>query len=110
MARQIILNYNDKEYILEYTRGSIRTMEANGFNVNEVGNKPAMMIPILIQGAFIKHHRFLKENEIEEIINSIPKKTELIGELSNMVLAAYTDLLEDNKEVDEKKASWKIVK
>lgn len=110
MARQIILDYNDKEYILEYTRGSIRDMEANGFRVGEVGEKPATMVPLLIQGAFIKHNRFLKENEVEEIINSIPRKNELIAELTNMVIEAYTTLLDDNKEVDEKKASWKIVK
>ena len=110
MAKQIILNYNDKEYILEYTRGSIKDMEANGFKVGEVGDRPAMMIPLLIKGAFIKHHKFLKENEVEAIINAIPKKNELIGELSEMVFSAYTDLLDDNKEVDEKKASWKIVK
>lgn len=107
---KINLKFKDKEYILEYSRYSIQTMEKEGFNIQEVSNKPAVMLPLLFEGAFTKNHKFVKRQEIDEIYNSISKKDELIGVLSQMVLEAYECLLGDNKEVDEGNAHWEIVK
>ena len=58
---KIALTYENKEYVLEYSRQSVRTMEAQGFVLNELETKPVTMIPMLYQGAFIKHHKGLSE-------------------------------------------------
>ena len=84
--KQIKLVYKEKEYILEYDRKSVSALEDNGFVASEFANKPAKMLPLAFKGAFFKHHKFLKEEIIDEIFDNIKDKSGLISELSGIAI------------------------
>ena len=49
MAKTLTVKYDDKEYTLEFTRNSIKKMEAKGFEIDKVGSKPMTMLPALFE-------------------------------------------------------------
>lgn len=104
---RIALTYNDKEYRLEFTRNSVRQMEASGFNINAISDSPVTMIPLLFQGAFIANNKGIKRKTIDDIFESIGNKTELIAALAEMYAETVNSLVED-KETNEGNVSWKV--
>ena len=107
MSKQIEFKYQDKDYCLEYNRDAIKIMEKQGFKLQEYIDKPMTMIDLAFQGAFLKNHRDIKLNVINDIYNSLGDKTKLISTLLEMISETYEDLYSDNK--DEKNIEWKIV-
>lgn len=105
---KITLNYNEKDYTLEYNRQSVRVMESQGFVLEQLSEKPVTMIPMMFQGAFIKNHRGLKRAFIEEIFDEIADKSGLLNALMEMYAETLSSLT-DEKEV-EGNAIWAVVK
>lgn len=54
--RQLKLKINEKDYILEYNRDSIKWLERAGFNLNEFLAKPVTYIEMLWQSLFVKNY------------------------------------------------------
>lgn len=104
MAKQINFTYNDRDYTLEFTRKSIERMERQGFNPNDIVEKPMTTLPILFAGAFIAHHPHLSKRVTDEIFTNIGNKQALIGELASMYNEPLTSLLEDT---DEGNVEWR---
>ena len=104
---KINLTYNKKDYILEYNRQSVKTMESQGFVLEDLTAKPMTMIPLLFQGAFIKNHRGIKRNLMDEIFEEIGDKTALMEALMEMYAETLTSLTDDNGEGN---ATWAMVK
>lgn len=104
---KITMKYSGKDYTLEYTRQSVRMIESQGFNVAEVSSKPVTMVPLLFQGAFIRHHKGIKRNLIDEIYEGIPNKQELILALVEMYSETVSSLIDDT---DEGNVSWAVAK
>lgn len=111
MSKQIKLKYNNEEYILEYNRKAVATIEALGFNANEITSKPATMTPLIFQGAFIMHHSSMTIDKLNEMLYNIPNRSKLINSLINMINECYQSLLSDDiKDKDnEKNVSWEIM-
>lgn len=105
MDKALQFSYHDRDYILEFTRDSVRTMERQGFNANELMVKPMTMLPDLFAGAFIAHHPYTKRKLIDEIFEHIGNKQELIGKLVEMYNEPLATLMED-KEGDEGNVGW----
>ena len=114
MSTVINVVYNKKEYNLEYSRFAVKQMEKQGFVIDKVGDMPANMIPILVQGAFIKNHRDLKAKQIDEIYKNIINKVGKEDEdgFLNVLLEMYAETvnsLTDNDDVDEgNAATWTV--
>lgn len=109
--KKIKINYKDKEYILEYNRKTVSDLEGMGFVASEFANKPATMLPLAFRGAFLKNHKFLKQEIINEIFEHIPNRQGLIAQLSEMISECYQSLMGDEVEEDAQgNASWEIVK
>ena len=104
---KINLTYDKKEYILEYNRQSVKTMESQGFVLEELAAKPMTMIPLLFQGAFIKNHRGIKRNLMDEIFEEIGDKTALMEALMEMYAETLGSLTDSNGEGN---ATWAMVK
>mgnify|MGYP002552241267 CR=1 FL=1 len=98
MAKQIIFSYEDKEYTLEYTRRTVAEMEKKGFIASNITDKPMTTLPALFAGAFLAHHRFVKEDVINTIYNKLTKKEELIGALAEMYNEPIMALVEEPEE------------
>ena len=116
MATKITVTYKNENYILEYSRLTASAIEKQGFVLDELTNKPNIMIPLLVHGAFLKHHRDLKQKEIDEIYEKIINKTGkeneegFLGVLSEMY-AETVSTLTDEKTVDEgNAATWAVTK
>ena len=104
---KIVLNYENKEYELEFNRQSVKTMESQGFVLDELTSKPMTMIPMLFSGAFIKNCKGIKRAVIDEIFDSIGDKTGLMQALMDMY-AETLSTLTDN--IGEGNVSWTLVK
>ena len=98
MAKQLIFTYEDKEYTLEYTRRTVAEMEKKGFIASDITDKPMTTLPALFAGAFLAHHRFVKEDVINTIYNKLTKKEELINALAEMYNEPIMALVEEPEE------------
>jgi len=54
--RKLKLVINEKEYILEYNRDSIKWLESTGFDMNQFMIKPVTYREILWQSLFLKNY------------------------------------------------------
>ncbi len=108
-AKTIEFEYKGNKYVLEYNRTAIEVMEKEGFDMQEFIKKPAMSINLAFQGAFIKNHRKIRANEIEEIWNFIKDKEQLSNALVEMIMQTYETLFETEESEDGKNIEWKMV-
>lgn len=105
MAKTITFTYEDKDYTLEYTRRSVREMEREGFNMNDLQSKPMTTIPQLFAGAFKAHHKYMKADDIERIYALFGNKEMLFEKLSDMYIDTLSSLFDDGEE--GKNVEWK---
>jgi len=105
MAKKISFIYDGKDYTLEYTRKSIEIMERQGFNVNDISEKPMTTLPALFAGAFLAHHKWVKKDVIDEIYNRLENKQDLLQKLTEMYNEPIEALFEEPKE-SEGNVSW----
>lgn len=105
MAKTITFNFEGTEYTLEFTRASVATLERQGFNINDITDKPLTTLPALFAGAFIAHHRFVKREVIDRIFEKITNKKDLVMKLAEMYNETIESLV-DEPEESEGKLEW----
>lgn len=108
MNTKINLTYKDVPYVLEYDRMTIKTMEANGFVVDEFLDKPMSNIELAFAGAFIKNHRKTSQSVIDEIYANCKDKRKLVEALVVMIQETYEALFDDPAG-DAGNATWEVV-
>lgn len=110
---KIKIEYDGKQYTLEYTKRTVQTMEGRGFEINDIIEQKKLVtaIPMLWHGAFLAHHNPIdkladpvERKLADEIYAHMPKKSELISKLTSMYLEQVTSLLDDPEE--EGNAMW----
>ena len=109
MAKQLRFTYQDKEYVLEYTRKSVETLEKKGFVASDIETKPMTVLPALFAGAFLANHKYVKPEVIEEIYSKLTSKQELIGKLAEMYNEPIMALVDEPQESEgnlDWTASW----
>lgn len=109
MAKTITFNFEGTEYTLEFTRASVATLEKQGFNINDISDKPLTTLPALFAGAFIAHHRFVKREVIDRIFNKMTNKKDLVMRLAEMYNETIESLVDEPEESEgnlEWGASW----
>lgn len=80
-------------------------MERQGFNVNDISEKPMTTLPALFAGAFLAHHKWVKKDVIDEIYNRMENKQDLLQKLTEMYNEPIEALFEEPKE-SEGNVSW----
>lgn len=115
MSTRIEVNYKDKTYTLEYSRNTVRQMEQQGFVLDKLSEQPMNMIPMLVHGAFAKHHKGIKRNQIDDIYDHIVDKFGDGGDgFVHALLEMYAETLNtltDTVATDEgNTAVWKVKK
>lgn len=109
MSKQLSFNHKGTQYCLEYTRKSVETMERNGFVATDIKEKPMTTLPALFAGAFLAHHRFVKQEVIDEIFSKMTNKSELIGKLAEMYNEPIMSLIDEPEDAEgnvDWTASW----
>ena len=107
MAKKIRLEHEGTTYTLEFTRNTIRTMEGQGFRIDELSAMPMTRLPQLFRGAFLANHRFLNGKVIDEIYDATTHKDELFAALGEM----YGDVMNSMMGVAEEgagNANWTL--
>ena len=100
MAKQLKFRYQDKEFVLEFTRKTVAEMERKGFIAADVSEKPMSTLPELFRGAFLAHHRYVKPEIIDEIFDKMTNKEDLIGKLAEMYAEPILSLGEEPEEAE----------
>jgi len=107
MSKQIKFKYDGLEYTLEYSRNTAQQIEKAGFSLEQLQIQPNVQIPLLIQGAFLAHHRRIKEETLNAIIKRLAGKEELIAKLVEMYADTTQTLFDDPDEGNlEWEANW----
>ena len=116
MATKITVTYQKKDYVLEFSRATAKQIEDQGFILDQLTDKPATMIPLLVYGAFARHNRGIKRSLVDEIYENIVGKIGGEGEegfintLGEMYAETVSTLV-GNDPVDEgNAATWKVTK
>ena len=115
MSTVITVTYKKEEYNLEFSRNAVKQMEQQGFVLDQIGDKPMTMVPLLVYGAFMKNHKGIKRTLVDEIFEHITDKlgdgeTGFIQALLEMY-AETVNTLTDTSSVDEgNAATWKVTK
>jgi hypothetical protein len=100
MAKQLTFTYEGKDYTLEFTRRTVAEMEKKGFIASDITDKPMTTLPALFAGAFLAHHRFVKEDIINDIYSKLTKKEDLIGKLAEMYNEPILALVEEPEKAE----------
>ena len=99
--KPIKFEYEGREYTLEFTRDTVRTIERSGFDYHNIDARQMDSICTLFAGAFLAHHRFDKPDVIDKIYAKMPNKDALLERLAMLYALPYQEL---TSEVDEKNA------
>ncbi len=105
--KQIVFTIGNKDYTLEYTLRTAAMAERNGLNIQEIDTKPSVQIPILVNGAFQRHHKGMTRKQTDELYAEIKKKNDFIAALVEMYADAVNALV-DTEEDDEGNANWTL--
>lgn len=105
MSKQLNFTFEGKDYVLEFTRRTVAEMERKGFVASEITDKPMSTLPALFAGAFLAHHRFVKQEIIDTIFSKLTKKEELIGKLAEMYNEPIMTLVEEPED-DKGNVDW----
>ena len=116
MATKITVKYNKVDYNLEFSRNAVKQMEQQGFVLDQIGDKPMTMVPLLVYGAFMKHHKGIKRALVDEIYEHIADKVGdgeengFIQALLEMYAETVNSLTENNSVEEGNAATWKVTK
>lgn len=103
--------YGGKRYSLGFNRKSAAAIERAGFVRSEIGDKPNLMIPLLVYGAFQMNHRKVNEKEVNKIYESISDKDGFVNALLESYQKTFDTLLEksdDTEEGGENLTEWTV--
>lgn len=116
MSTKVTITYKQNDYVLEFSRTTAQAIEDQGFILDQVGDKPAKMIPLLVYGAFMKNNRGIKRNLVDEIYENLVGKIGKDGEdgfisvLCEMYAETVSTLTDDNAVDEGNAAIWKVTK
>lgn len=106
MSKQITFEYEKKEYVLEYTLRTAGQANEDGFVLDQLGDKPALMIPKLVYWAFVRHNKGITRKQTETIYEWIRDKNGFVTALAEMYADAVNALVDDEEE--EGNANWTL--
>lgn len=116
MSTKITVTYKSRDYVLEFSRNTVKQIEDQGFILDQLGDKPATMIPLLVYGAFMKNNRGIKRSLVDEIYENLINKVGdegkdgFIGVLAEMYAETVSSLMDDNPVDEGNAATWKVTK
>ena len=103
MEKELSFTFDGAKYTLAFTRRTVQMLSKQGFKPDMITDQPAIGIPMLYRGAFVVHHRMIKDDLTDRIWDSLKNKSELIGKLLEMYIEPINVLISDPEEEDEEK-------
>lgn len=107
--REVRFDYEGKDYVLAFTRESVKEMENAGFDFEEAKGKVLNTCEKLFYGAFAVYHRGIKRKLVDEIWANMDNKEALVEELIEMVSETVENYMKCEAD-NPKKISWEVAK
>lgn len=93
--RTIHFTYDNKDYNLGFTLGTIEQMERAGFVRDELATKTATRSQELFYGSFLANHKGIKRKLVDEIYKNLKDKEGLMRALLEIYDEAGDALMEE---------------
>ena len=108
---KIQIDYNGKDYVLEFTKDSVRWLQQKGFDIEKISSETMDQVPLLFQGALKANHGYVKLEYATEVFTSLGNRQELINKLLEMYSEPISKLLgiDGDEESGEKKGEWVVI-
>jgi len=101
---KIEFEIENRKWVLEYSRDSIRRVEDMGYNFHELENKPVTMMSVLFLGALLKNHHDMSLEQSDELFKHVASDA-LLKELDSMFAECINIGMAKNPNVAWKKVS-----
>ncbi len=92
-----------RNYCLEFTRDTVKQMEARGFSPQRILDAPVTSVPELFHGAFLANHPLVTRKVSDKIFYGLKNRDSLVNNLIKMYnepIQALTDDSEGNAETE----------
>ncbi len=106
--KPIRFEHDGKKYTLNYTLDTAASANADGFVLEELGSKPAQMIPKLVYWSFVNAHKGISRKKVEAIYAEMKNKTDLINALTERYVEAVEALLDRDDGKDTGNVEWTV--
>lgn len=95
--RKLKLKINDKDYLLEMNRTSIKWLESNGFSIKDFEEKPVTYYDLLWQSLFISNHKDVNANLAVKLMETYEKEHNVVPVIKFAIdeYAAFMSALAD---------------
>lgn len=108
------IKITDKEtnhvYVLDFDRDSVEFCESKGFNWDEIGDRPATMIPLVWYAAFRRYDRKISYNKTTELLEKLGgMRVEWLTRLRELYDQGMASLIADETSTDEEAAKNAMV-
>ena len=104
----INFEYNGKRYCLEYTRETVKQMEAAGFSPSDIAEKPMIRLEQMWAGAFMANHRKTSNTIIEAMFKEMKNREQLRTVLMDMLAETYESLIPAEDDEDQGNVEWTV--
>lgn len=91
----IKITYQTQDYILKFTRESVKKAEDLGFVFDKLSDKPETMVGLLFYSAFLAEHKRVSRELTDEIFSSLKNKQTLIQKLAEMYAETIENLFDE---------------
>lgn len=103
----IEVTYKNRKYQFGFTRQTAANLENSGFVLEQLGDKPNVMVPLLVYHAATAYNPKIKHKLVDEIYGDLKGDKEgFIMALVEEYTAPTATLFEDNEQGN---ATWKQV-
>ena len=99
----------NRVYILDFDRDSVVYAEARGFDWDEVGSKPGIMIPLIWNAAFRRYDKKLSMEKTTKILETLGgMRPEWLARLKQLYDQSLASLIADPDETGEEGKNAKM--
>lgn len=108
MEKQLTFEFEGSKYTLAFNRKTVQILEKQGFYPEMLTKQPATGIPLLFKGAFLVHHRGIKEDLTDKMLRRLKNTDELMAALIEMYAEPINALLATSEDEggEEKNVEW----
>ena len=100
--RKLKLKINDKDYLLEMNRNTIKWLEANGFSIADFELKPVTFYDLLWTSLFLVNHKDVNPNLAMKLLDTYSKDHN-VASVIKFAVEEYSAFMNALADIDSEK-------
>ena len=100
--RKLKLKINDKDYLLEMNRNTIKWLEANGFSIADFELKPVTFYDLLWTSLFLANHKDVNPNLAMKLLDTYSKEHN-VASVIKFAVEEYSAFMNALADIDSEK-------